>query len=95
MTLQEQQVHPSPSMPKLTVHTERSWANSPNVFTSKHVSVKAGKENVQLKNRGRRSIFVVHKMTMYYATKAQAVVAEWGTTCSLLTFTAGVSSYPI
>ena len=35
MTLQ---VQPSP-----TEHTERSGANSPSVFTSKHVSVKAGK----------------------------------------------------
>ena len=33
-----------PSMPSPTVHTERSGANSPSVFTSKHVSVRAGKE---------------------------------------------------
>ena len=32
-----------PSVPSPTEHTERSGANSPNVFTSKHVSVKAGK----------------------------------------------------
>ena len=31
-------------MPSPTEHTERSGANSPSVFTSKHVSVKAGKE---------------------------------------------------
>ena len=44
MTLQGQQVHPSPSMPSPTEHTERSGANYPSVFTWKHVSVKAGKE---------------------------------------------------
>ena len=44
MTLQGQQVHPLPSMPPPTVHTERSEANSPSVFTLKHVSVKVGKE---------------------------------------------------
>ena len=33
-----------PTMPPPTVHIERSEANSPSVFTSKHVSVKAGKE---------------------------------------------------
>ena len=43
MTLQGQQVHPPPSMPPPTEHTERSGANSPSVITSKHVSVKAGK----------------------------------------------------
>ena len=43
MTLQVQQVHPPPSMPPHTVHTERSGANCSSVFTSKHVSVKAGK----------------------------------------------------
>ena len=64
MTLQGQQVHPLPSMPSPTEHTERSGANSPSVFTWKHVSVKAGNGNVHFKNRGRRSIFVVHKMTM-------------------------------
>ena len=53
-----------PSMPSPTEHTERSGANSPSVFTSKHVSVKAGKGHVHFKNRGRRNIFVVHKMTM-------------------------------
>ena len=47
-----------PSMPSHTEHTERSGANSPSVFTWKHVSVKAGKENVHFKNRGRRSVFV-------------------------------------
>ena len=36
--------YPSPSMPSPTMHIERSGANSPSVFTSKHVSVKAGKE---------------------------------------------------
>ena len=64
MTLQGQQVHPPPSMPSPTEHTEQSEANSPSVFTWKHVSVKAGKGNVYFKNRGRRGIFVVHKMTM-------------------------------
>ena len=44
MTLQGQQVHPPPSMPSPTERTERLGANSPSVFTSKHVSVKAGKE---------------------------------------------------
>ena len=44
MTLQGQQVHPPPSMPSPTQHIERSGANSPRVFTSKHVSVKAGRE---------------------------------------------------
>ena len=44
MTLQGQQVHPPPSMPPPTEHTEQSGANSPSVFTSKYVSVKAGKE---------------------------------------------------
>ena len=53
-----------PSMPSPTEHTEHSGTNSPCIFTSKHVSVKAGKGNVHFKNRGRRSIFVVHKMTM-------------------------------
>ena len=33
-----------PSMPPPTVHTERSGANCPSVFTSKYVSVKAGNE---------------------------------------------------
>ena len=42
MTLQGQQVYPPPSMPPPTVHTERSGAKSSSVFTSKHVSVKAG-----------------------------------------------------
>ena len=51
-------------MPPPTVHTERSGVNSPSVFTSKHVSVKAGKGNIHFKNRGRRNIFVVHKMAM-------------------------------
>ena len=55
MTLQVQQVQPPPSMP--TAYTERSGANSPSVFTWKHVSVKAGKGNVHFKNRGRISIF--------------------------------------
>ena len=64
MTLQGQQVHPPPSVPSPTEHTERSGEYSPSVFTSKHVSVKAGKGNVHFKNRGRRSIFVVPKMTM-------------------------------
>ena len=64
MTWQGQQVHPPPSIPPSTVHTERLGANSPSIFSSKHVSVKAGKGNVHFKNRGRRSIFVVHKMTM-------------------------------
>ena len=63
MTLQGQQVHPPPSMPPPSVHTERSGANSPSVFTPKHVSVKVGKGNVYFKNRG-RSIYVVHKMTL-------------------------------
>ena len=49
---------PPHSMPSPTVHTEWSGANSPSVFTWKHVSVKAGKGNVHHKNRGRRSIFV-------------------------------------
>ena len=44
MTLQGQQVHSPPSIPSPTEHTERSVANSPSVFTSKHVSVRAGKE---------------------------------------------------
>ena len=44
MTLQGQQVHPPPSMPPRIEHTVRSGANSPSVFTWKHVSVKAGKE---------------------------------------------------
>ena len=44
MTLQGQQVHPPPSMPPPTEHTERSGAISPSVFTSKHVSLKVGKE---------------------------------------------------
>ena len=44
MTLQGQQVQHPPSVPSPTEHTERSGANSPSVFTSKHVSVKAGKE---------------------------------------------------
>ena len=35
---------PPPSVHSPTEHTERSGANSPSVFTSKHVSVKAGKE---------------------------------------------------
>ena len=35
---------PPPPMPPPTVHTERSGANCPSVFTSKHVFVKAGKE---------------------------------------------------
>ena len=43
MTLLGQQVHPPPSMPPPIVHSERSGSNSPNVFTSKHVSVKARK----------------------------------------------------
>ena len=63
MTFQGLQVHPPPSMPSPTEHTERSGANSPSVFTSKHVSVKGGKGNENFKNRGRRSIFVVHEMT--------------------------------
>ena len=65
MTLQEQQVHPPSTMPPPTVHNERPGANFPSVFTSELVSVKAGKGNVRFKNRGRRSIFVVLKMTMY------------------------------
>ena len=40
MTLQGQQVHPHISMPPPLMHTERSGANYPSVFTS----VKAGKE---------------------------------------------------
>ena len=44
MTLQGQLVHSPPSMPPPTVHNERSGVNSPSVFTSKHVSVKAGME---------------------------------------------------
>ena len=44
MTLQGQQVHPPPSMPSPTVHTEGSGVNSPSVFTWKRISVKAGKE---------------------------------------------------
>ena len=51
-------------MPPPAMHTEHSGANSPTVFTSKHVSVQAGKGNVHFKNRGRRSIFVEHKMTI-------------------------------
>ena len=39
-----QHVHPPPSVPSPTEHSERPGANSPSVFTSKHVSVKAGKE---------------------------------------------------
>ena len=42
MTLQGQQVHPPPSMPSPPVYTEGSGANSPCVFTWKHVSVKSG-----------------------------------------------------
>ena len=57
MTFQGQQIKPPPSMPSPTVHAERSGANSPSVFTWKHVSVKSGKGNVHFKNRGRRSIF--------------------------------------
>ena len=34
MTLHGQQVHPPPSMPPPTVHTERSGASSPSVFRS-------------------------------------------------------------
>ena len=56
-----------PSMPSPLEHTERLVANSPSVFTSKHVSVKSRQGwlggNVNFKNRGRRNIFVVHKMT--------------------------------
>ena len=43
MALQGQKVFTPPSMPSPTVYTERSGANSPSVFTSKHASVKAGK----------------------------------------------------
>ena len=39
MTLQGQQVHPPPSIPPPTEHTERSGANSPSVLTWKHVSM--------------------------------------------------------
>ena len=51
MTLQGQQVFPPPSMPSPTVHTERSGANSPSIFTSKHVSSK------QARVAGRKRIF--------------------------------------
>ena len=34
---------PPPPIPSPTEHTERSGANSPSVFTLKHVSVIAGK----------------------------------------------------
>ena len=35
---------PPPSVPSPIEHTERSGVNSPSVFTSKHISVKAGKK---------------------------------------------------
>ena len=44
MTLQGQQVHPPPSMPSPTEHTELSGANSLSVFTSKPVSSKQARK---------------------------------------------------